>query len=70
MKPYVVGACKISGVSRAELKKMRDNAIKIWHFEKTDNGVKPVKGEYDPINPNHVRKNKVIRQQFGVKFKE
>jgi hypothetical protein len=58
---------KMTGkISPGEYKNICDNAIKIWHFEKTTGGVKPVEGEYDPTNPNHVPKNKVIKINLGL----
>ena len=47
----------IRSVSRKEFEEI---GIRVWHFEKCDRGVIPVKGEYDPSNPTHVPKRKVI----------
>lgn len=50
----------VRSVTREEWKLMQ-NRIKVWHFERCDRGVIPVKGEFDPTNPNHVPKRKVIK---------
>ena len=62
-----------SSITRQELNKIKEKAIRIWHFERLGNGVVPVKGEYDPKNPNHVSIRKVIHERrYGkwTKFKE
>jgi hypothetical protein len=51
----------IRQISNKEWRHMNDHTIKVWHFERTDNGVKPVEGKYDPDNPNHIPVSKVIR---------
>lgn len=53
---------KIKQISNKEYHDMLDNAIpaKDWHFEWAGDGVKPVKGKYDPDNLNHVRIKDVI----------
>lgn len=50
----------LKSVSYEELRYIKEHLITVWHFEKCDGGVKPVKGEYDPDNPNHVKKSSVI----------
>jgi hypothetical protein len=53
---FTTGSVTISSVSRKELNRMLDQSIKIWHFERSSDGkgVVPVKGEFDPFNPNHI----------------
>jgi hypothetical protein len=52
----------IKTISSKELAEIKNRSIKVWHFEKVNGGVKPVEGEYDPENPIHVKRSKVIRE--------
>lgn len=49
-------------ISHKEMKDILSKAIPFgkWHFEITECGVKPVEGEYDPNNKNHVKYEDVI----------
>jgi hypothetical protein len=53
-------------LSRNEWKYIQDTAERVWHFEQSKNsingvaGVKPVKGKYNPGNPNHIKISDVI----------
>jgi hypothetical protein len=53
----------IKQISNKEFADMKRRSIKIWHFEKYERGVKPVEGEYNPNNPNHVPYKNVIREK-------
>jgi hypothetical protein len=39
---FTLRATKISQISHKEWREMKKRTIKKWHFEKTDNGYKPV----------------------------
>jgi predicted aldo/keto reductase-like oxidoreductase len=52
----------IKQISNNEMKYIKDRSIKVWHFEKRGNRVKPVEGKCDPTNPNHIPINKIVRQ--------
>jgi hypothetical protein len=49
-------------ISNKEFDEIESKAIPFgeWHFEKCDRGVKPVKGKYEPDNPEHVKYEDVI----------
>lgn len=49
-------------ISNKEWDDMEEKAIPFgeWHFERRGRGVKPVKGKYDPTNPNHIRYEDII----------
>jgi len=54
----------IRQVSRTYYNKLINNAIKVWHLERCENGkmgARPVKGEYDPNNPKHINPSDVIK---------
>jgi len=56
------GSTTIKFISHKEWDEMESKAIPFgeWHFERCGRGVKPVKGRYDPNNPNHVKYSSVI----------
>ena len=61
----------IAQLTKKDEKYIRDHTIKSsnWYFEKTANGVKPVIGKYNPEDPNHVKKSKVITiYEYGDKI--
>jgi len=61
---------KFEYISFKDYKKMMEESIKEWHFEKSGDGVIPVKGKYDPTNSNHVKKVDVLEIiDNGVKVK-
>lgn len=49
-------------ISNKEFDEIESKAIPFgeWHFEKFGRGVKPVKGKYDPNNPEHVKYEHVV----------
>jgi len=42
---FTLRSCKISQISHKEWREMQKSVVKKWHFEKTDNGYKPVSDE-------------------------
>jgi hypothetical protein len=42
------------------------NAVKEWHFEKCNGGVKPVRGKYDWTNTAHIKTSDVIKINQGL----
>lgn len=62
--PKIVGASPIlKFITNEEWESIKKKAIPAgkWHFERCERGVKPVKGEYDPNNPAHIRIEDVIK---------
>ena len=59
---FTLGKVTIKQISNKEWNEIQKNSIKDWHFERSSNGVKPVAGEYDPNNPNHIPIRKVVRR--------
>jgi hypothetical protein len=51
----ITGKTSLSFISNADLKKLKENMITEWHFEKCigQRGIIPVKGKFDPTNPLH-----------------
>jgi len=41
---------------------MQERAIKDWHFEECNHGVKPIAGKYDKMNPLHIPISEVIKE--------
>ena len=58
---FTLDKTTIRQISNKEYQHMLDHAIKVWHFERSSNGVKPVEGKCDPNNPEHLPIRKVIR---------
>lgn len=59
------GSATIRFITHKEWDEMESKAIPFgeWHFERYGRGVKPVKGKYDPSNPNHVAYSEVITHE-------
>jgi len=52
----------VSSISRKEWETMQERAIKDWHFEECNHGVKPIAGKYDKMNPLHIPISEVIKE--------
>jgi hypothetical protein len=58
---FTLGKVTIKQISNKEWNEMQKNSIKEWHFERSGDGVVPVKGKCDPNNPDHIPIRKVVR---------
>jgi hypothetical protein len=58
---FTLGKTTIRQISRENLKRIQETAIKVWHFERTVRGVIPVAGPFEKGNPLHVKVSDVIK---------